>query len=113
MGQLLTENALLALIGTALGLLLAQIGIDAIKLLTPANVPNLEHVAVERNVVWFTVAVGAFTILLFGLVPALRSRSLYVARLTPDGRGVSSVEQLFENKYGRLRDVLVGPDGAV
>ena len=47
------------------------------------------------------------------LVTALRGRSLYVARLTPDGRGVSSVEQLFENKYGRLRDVLVGPDGAV
>ncbi len=43
----------------------------------------------------------------------LRGRSLYVLRLTPDGRGVSSVERLFEDRYGRLRDVLVGPDGAV
>ena len=71
--QLLTENALLALIGTALGLLLARAGTDAIKLLAPANVPNLKHVAVEGTVVLFAVALGAFTIMLFGLVPALRA----------------------------------------
>ena len=33
--------------------------------------------------------------------------------LAPDGRRATAIEQLFENEYGRLRDVLVGPDGHV
>ena len=47
------------------------------------------------------------------LVTSLVGRSLFRVELTPDGRRSSSVERLFEDRYGRLRDVLVGPDGAV
>ena len=99
--QLLTENALLALIGTALGLLLARAGTDAIKLMAPANVPNLEHVAVEGPVVWFAVALGAFTIMLFGLVPALRA-----AR--PDLRGqLADGPRSIAGRAYQFRDALV------
>ena len=100
-GQLLTENALLAAIGTALGLLLAQVGIDAIKLLAPANVPFLEQIAVEGNVVWFAVAVGAFTILLFGLVPALRAAQPDLRSQLADGPG------RIAGRTHQLRDALV------
>ena len=47
------------------------------------------------------------------LVTSLRGRSLFRVELTPDGRRSNSVERLFEDRYGRLRDVLVGPAGAV
>jgi glucose/arabinose dehydrogenase len=47
------------------------------------------------------------------LVTSLVGRSLWRITLAPDGRRAASVERLFENQYGRLRDVIVGPDGAV
>lgn len=47
------------------------------------------------------------------LVTSLVGRSLWRITLTPDGQRAASVERLFEQTYGRLRDVLVGPDGSV
>jgi glucose/arabinose dehydrogenase len=47
------------------------------------------------------------------LVTSLVGRSLFRVGLSPDGLTVTTVEKLFEGQYGRLRDVLVGPDGAV
>jgi glucose/arabinose dehydrogenase len=47
------------------------------------------------------------------LVAALGRTSLLRLVLTPDGRETVSVEQLFHYQFGRLRDVLVGTDGAI
>ena len=47
------------------------------------------------------------------LVTSLRGRSLFRVTLGPDGRRATSIERLFQDRYGRLRDVLVGPDGFV
>lgn len=47
------------------------------------------------------------------LVTALRGESLFRITLTPDGHQAASTERLFEGELGRLRDVLVAPDGAV
>ena len=71
--QLLTENAVLAVAGTALGLLLATVAIDAIVALAPSGVPLLDATGIDANVVWFTVGVAGLAILLFGLVPAYRA----------------------------------------
>ena len=71
--QLLTENAILAVAGTALGLLLATVAIDAIVALAPPGVPLLDAAGIDGNVVWFTVGVAGLAILLFGLVPAYRA----------------------------------------
>ena len=46
------------------------------------------------------------------LVTALRGTALYRLTLGPDGRTISS-ERLLAGELGRLRDVLVGADGAV
>jgi len=43
---------------------------------------------------------------------ALRGQRLLRVRLTADG-AVGGVENLLEHAYGRLRDVVVGPDGAL
>jgi glucose/arabinose dehydrogenase len=47
------------------------------------------------------------------LVTALRGASLYRITVSQDGRSSASTERLLEGELGRLRDVLVGPDGAV
>lgn len=47
------------------------------------------------------------------LVTSLVGRSLWRITLGPDGGRAASVERLFDQQYGRLRDVLVGADGAV
>ena len=46
------------------------------------------------------------------LFATLRGQALYRLSFGPDG-GVSGEEVLYEGEYGRLRDVTVGPDGAV
>lgn len=45
-------------------------------------------------------------------VAGLRGRALYQVRLTEDGR-VAGTRRLLDDAYGRLRDVVVGPDGAL
>ncbi len=99
--QLLTENALLASIGTALGLVLARVGIDAIKLLAPSNVPFLDRIAIAGNVVWFAVVVGGITILVFGLLPAIRAARPDLRTQLADG------SSSFVGHKHQLRDALV------
>jgi glucose/arabinose dehydrogenase len=47
------------------------------------------------------------------LFTTLNGRALYRLTLSADGRRVQSQERLFHGTFGRLRDVLVAPDGAV
>jgi aldose sugar dehydrogenase len=47
------------------------------------------------------------------LLTTLKGKSLRILHLNSDGTGISKEEILFENLYGRLRDVAVGPDGAI
>ncbi|MEO6447217.1 MAG: PQQ-dependent sugar dehydrogenase, partial [Gemmatimonadaceae bacterium] len=47
------------------------------------------------------------------LFTTLKDQTLYRMTLTADGRGVRSQERLLSGRYGRLRDVLVAPDGSV
>ena len=70
---MLTENAMLAVAATALGLLLARVAIDVIVALAPSNVPFIEEIGIGPRVVWFTIGLAAITVLLFGLLPAVRA----------------------------------------
>ena len=47
------------------------------------------------------------------LFTTLKGEALYRMQLSADGRSVVSQQRLLEGSYGRLRDVLVGPDGSV
>lgn len=47
------------------------------------------------------------------LFATLKAQALYRLQLTADGRGVAARETLLVGQLGRLRDVLVGPDGAL
>jgi predicted permease len=69
--QLLTESLLLALLGGALGLLVARWVLDFLLSLIPSG-PDLA-VGLDPHVLTFTLGVSVLTALLFGLVPARRA----------------------------------------
>jgi putative ABC transport system permease protein len=71
--QLLTESVLLALLGSALGLMLAWWGIKALVAISPRDVINLEGVSLDLTVLGWTLAVSLLTGIVFGLAPALEA----------------------------------------
>ena len=69
--QLLAESALLASIGSVLGLLLAVWLSRALVALAPATLPRLHEIGLDARVLLFTAALTVVTALLCGMLPAL------------------------------------------
>jgi len=81
--QLLTESAVLAVLGAAAGLALAEASLDSIVRLAPASVPRLAQVRLDGGVLLFTAAWTVASVAIFGLAPALaalRSRPMHALR---------------------------------
>jgi predicted permease len=71
--QLLTEGMLLAVLGTAAGLLVAMWGVDALTPLMPEGVlPRYVDVSLNGRVLAFSAGLALLSGLVFGLVPAWR-----------------------------------------
>jgi predicted permease len=70
--ELLTESALLGLIGGALGLCLAYAGIRVLVAMAPAHLPRLNEISINSPVVLFTFATALLTGVLFGMIPAIK-----------------------------------------
>jgi putative ABC transport system permease protein len=70
--QLLTESLLLAMLGGAAGLMVAQFGVRAIVALSPPGLPMASAIAVDGPVFLFGFALTAIVSFAFGLIPALR-----------------------------------------
>jgi putative ABC transport system permease protein len=91
--QLLTESVLLALIGGALGAFVTWWTRDALLVLFPANIANLnlprvEQIDVSSTVFAFAFAVSVATGVLFGLLPAWHaSRASLQGALKEGDRG--------------------------
>jgi predicted permease len=68
--QLMTESLVLAALGGALALLLAWLGLGALKALEPGSVPRLSEARLDFPVLLFALAITFATSILFGLVPA-------------------------------------------
>jgi putative ABC transport system permease protein len=73
MQQLLTESALLSLLGGALALLLAVWGVDVLVALMKNDlpIPRLENIRIDGWVLGFAFLVSLLTGIFFGLAPAL------------------------------------------
>jgi predicted permease len=71
--QLLTESLLLAALGGAAGVFVAQWTLDLIASLLPAFAAHAFEFRVDRTAILFTTALTLGTGLLFGLFPALHS----------------------------------------
>lgn len=71
--QLLNENLLLFIVGGILGALCAMWSQGTLVRLLPSNLPRINDIRLDTNVLAFTLAVSLITGLLFGLAPALGS----------------------------------------
>ena len=69
--QLLTESAVLAVISGGLGVLLAAMSLNALKLLLPPDTPRLANLGLHAGVFLFAAGVSILTGILAGLAPAL------------------------------------------
>jgi len=72
--QAFVETLFLALIGGAMGVLLASAGLGALIRSAPADIPRLDEVRLDSGVLLFALAITTVTGLLFGLAPAWRAR---------------------------------------
>lgn len=88
--QLLTETALLGLLGGAAGLLLAAWGIELLARIAPENFPRLNEVGIDWQVLGFTFGISLLTGLLAGLAPLLQvfRRNLHEG-MSDGARGVA------------------------
>ena len=88
--QLLTESALLSLIGGVLGFVLAFWGAKVIVALAPDNLPRIKEVSADMRVVSFTLIAALLTGMIFGLIPAWQASKPNLYDPLKEGtRGVS------------------------
>jgi len=99
--QLLTESLLLAVAGSAAGIMLAKWAINALRTLGPEQLPRLQAVSIDGLILLFTIGVTLITGLLFGLAPALQAGKVNLNQLLKEGRGSGGGQRR------RLRDALV------
>jgi putative ABC transport system permease protein len=86
--QLLTEAALLAGAGGALGLLLAYATLTSASTLLSGQVPRADEISIDAGVLLFAIVVSMLTGLLAGTLPAIRAgRSDITDTLKEGGRG--------------------------
>jgi putative ABC transport system permease protein len=94
--QLLTESVLLALVGGAVGLLVAYGALEIVA--AASETPQLSEVSMDARVLGYTLLLSIVTGILFGLAPVTR-----VSRLSPGealkdggrGAGAGSAKQTF------------------
>lgn len=71
--QFLTESILLALLGGALGLLLAFLTTRLIQVISPSTLPRAAQVHIDPGVLLFAVGASLVTGVVFGIIPVLHS----------------------------------------
>ncbi len=91
LSQLLTESALLATAGAALGVTLAAVAVRGFVAFAPAGVPRLDEIHVNATALMSAVAITALAMLLFALAPAFStSRTHLQQALRADTRHSAS-----------------------
>jgi putative ABC transport system permease protein len=101
--QVFTESVLLALIGGAVGVVLALWGVELLKIIGAQTVPRLREVNVDLAVLGVTLAICVGTGIIFGLAPGLASARPELTEALKEG-GRSSTQGTRRN---RLRNGLV------
>jgi len=105
--QMLCESAVLGGLGTLLGFGLAYAGIQELIAISPANLPRLEGVAMDRSVLLFSILAGLCAAAVFGIVPALRaSRPDVMDTLRSGGRSASLAGGKLRNVFAVLEVAL-------
>ncbi|MGI9628302.1 MAG: ADOP family duplicated permease [Longimicrobiales bacterium] len=72
-GQLMTESLVIGLLGGAVGLVLAILGLEVFLTLNPEALPREAAVGVDLRILAFAAGTSLLTALFFGLLPALKA----------------------------------------
>jgi predicted permease len=94
--QFMVEGCVLSFAGAALGLGVAVVGVRALILAYPDSLPRSTDVALDREVLAFTLAIGMVTGAVFGLAPLLH--------LAPDATSVALKEGGMRSTAGAGRN---------
>jgi putative ABC transport system permease protein len=94
--QLLGEGALLSLLGSALGFLLAELALAGIRRLPEGTIPRGDSIAIHAPLVFALAAIATLTTLLSSLLPAL-----LVARSDPQAGLQASTRSLGSHSVRR------------
>jgi putative ABC transport system permease protein len=107
--QLLVESLVLAVVGGALGALLALWGVEAVTRFRPDTLGDLGRVGVDSRALLFTGGATVLSALLFGLWPALRASQAGPLEALKSGTPGS----IGPSRRTRLRSVLVATEVAL
>jgi predicted permease len=101
--QMVSESAMLAALGCALGLIVGRVGLSVLIALSPATLPRTDEISLDGRVLAFTIATSVFTAVLFGLGSARVLWRADLHRTVRDGgRGTSASPRKL-----RLRSALI------
>jgi putative ABC transport system permease protein len=106
--QLLTESALLAILGGALGLLLATAGLQLLSAYVARFTPRAHEVHIDLTVLFFTLGVALFVSVLTGTAPAVARRENLITTLKEGGS-----QATLGTARGKLRSALIVAQVAV
>jgi predicted permease len=84
--QLLVESMLIAVIGGAIGLLLAAVGTQAVLRTLPAALPRSGEIGIDIRVFLFALILSLLAGVFFGLAPALRTARHDPQKILQEGR---------------------------
>jgi putative ABC transport system permease protein len=101
--QLLTESGVLAVVAALAGLLLASMLVQGVVALSPASLPRIDDVQMDRSVLLFALGMSLVSTVLFGLVPALQASRLDLSDALKQGGSRTTVSRA----GSRLRSALV------
>ncbi len=106
--QLLTESVVLAMIGGAVGLIFSVWSLSWIPILGSRSVPRIGEIAVNTEVLVFTLVLSIASGVVFGLVPALRLGRLDLHSYLKDAsRGVAGANAVWGKGHSTRRLLVV------
>lgn len=87
--QGLVESCLLALLGGAIGIVLAAAGIKLFRAIAPAGTPRLNEISLDWTLLWFSLLTSLAAGILFGIVPARRASRMDPNEALKEGAGAN------------------------
>jgi putative ABC transport system permease protein len=96
---LLTESLLLAVLGGALGTLLAVGALALVRVLGPADLARLQECAVDGRALLFALLASLAAAVVFGALPALRGARISPAASLKDGGRVAGASGLWARRF--------------
>lgn len=111
--QLLTEATLLGLMGGVAGLLVALLALRAARAINPGNIPLIDRIGLDGNVLAFTFGVSVLAGIVFGLAPALRAARVDLNSVLKSGGRNTQGDGGLGFSRRRLRSLLVASEVAI